>query len=644
MKNNYLIKTILCFCFIASLIRVEAQDHIACLGNGSLSIYEDRADIIQVFGPPYSAPSAMQIILDEGYTIISKREPGRAIWHYELMIGDRQIGRFTDFVVQGVPGFIREIHALDTIHMILNKPEGHVWTENTSNYSESVNHAIVSKTPSGSFYYGSYPITQDLYHQLLLKGNISIERKTDLAYRLICEPGKGYIYIAGANNYADNTLNAIELISESPGIWLDKTREYWDEFTNRRINFNEQLNHFPGKGKLLKTIDNIAILLKTQQSAEGAIIAGHNFHMGYIRDQYGASRGLLAMGYHKEAKDILNYYWCVWQKYGYLKNAQGIGMYGFHIHENDDVEITGYLIIQAFDYLMISRDQMFIEEILPMLEWCWKSQKKHLMKKMLPFNGDETYIAGNILPRTTIYDGSSEATLLFVTGGELLLEWIEKYGLWEQSRLEMEKKVLKSVKDAFADNFIDENGLMTNNPTRTSGEDLPAFRHGVCEARLQGCQVVDWTQKNENDRYLCPHCFPKTKLEKVEKTKFYIQSVTLTPFYLHSNLFDEKQKELFIIDLVSTYEKTKRMPSRPDGDITVGYDYGLFLYALTEQEHPLKDSVYNMMMETLDERGVWIEYYKENRPVMGTRYRPWESGINIDAAIRYALLYEHHHE
>ena len=644
MKYHGLIKTVFCFCALWVLTEAAAQnhivslDHIACLGNGYLAVYQDRADIIQVFGPPYSAPSAMQVMLNGDYEVTSKREPGRAIWHHEVTRDGKQVARFTDFVVQGVPGFIRKVHASDTTRMILHQPAGDTWTDNTGNYQEGVNHAIVCETPSGAFYYATYPITRKLYHQLIVTGSMGIEKEAGLTYRVTCNPGEGYMYITGGDNYTDNVLNTRDILSESPAVWLEKTRQHWDDFTNRRIDFNSMLDHFPDKERLLETIDNVAVLLKTQQSVEGSVLAGHNYHMGYVRDQYGVSRGLLALGYLEEAKSILNYYWTVWQKHGYLKNAQGIGMYGFHVHENDDVEITGYLMIQAFDYLKASGDQAFMRMILPMLEWCWESQKKHLMKEMLPFNGDETYIAGGILPRTTINDGSSEATLLFITGGELFLEWMAKQGLWEQPLLAMEKEILERVKDAYPANFIDEKGLMTNNPKRTLGEVLPAFRHGVCEARLEGCQVVDWTQKNENDRYLCPRCYPKTKLERAEKEIFHIQSVTLTPFYIHSSLFSDREKEHFINELVKTYQNTKKMPSRPDGDVTVGYDYGLFLYALTELMHPLKDTVYEMMMGALDKRGVWVEYYRENQP-MGTRYRAWESAINIEAAIRYALRY-----
>lgn len=618
-------------------VNAQIQTEIAGLGNGLMSVYEDKADIIQVFGPPYSSPSSMRIVLSADYSEIkSEREYGRAIWQYSLIEQEDVKAIFTDFVIPGIPGFIRKIQSYDTVVMTLEKPENHIWINNSINFQDHIRNAIIAKVPVGSFYYGFYPITHDLYQQLLVEGNIIINQN-ETEYTITCMPGESFIYIVGGENYKSNVLNVESLLSKTPDEWLEKTRSYWDEFTARRKDFTTQLKGFHDKDRLIQTIDNIAILLKTQQSAEGAIIAGHNFHMGYVRDQYGASRGLLAMGYHEEAKDILQYYWSIWKKEGVIKNAQGVGMVGFHVHENDDVEITGYLIIQAFDYLKETGDNEFINKIFPMLEWAWQSQTKHLIRDMLPFNGDETYIAGHILPRTTINDGSSESTLLFITGGELLLNWIEDNNKWEKAHLSYEKHLLSRVMDNYFSNFIDDKGLLTNNPLRIEGVETPLFRHGVCEARLEGCQVVDWTQKNINNRYLCFLCYPKTEMNKVTPEKFYIQSVTLTPFYLHSQLFDNNQKLRFLKTLTESYRKTGKMPSRPEGDITVGYDYGLFLYALTEMKDPLKDKIYHEMMRALDKRGVWVEYYENNSP-MGTRYRPWESGINIDAAIRYALL------
>ena len=114
------------------------------------------------------------------------------------------------------------------------------------------------------------------------------------------------------------------------------------------------------------------------------------------------------MGHVAEARRILEFYWGVWQRYGRLHNAQAAGVEGaFHVHENDEVEITGYLVRQAFDLMAASGDEDFTRTIFPMLDWAWQVQKKHLVDGMLPFNGDETYVAGGILPRHTLNDGSA---------------------------------------------------------------------------------------------------------------------------------------------------------------------------------------------------------------------------------------------
>ena len=79
--------------------------------------------------------------------------------------------------------------------------------------------------------------------------------------------------------------------------------------------------------------------------------------MGYVRDQYGVSRALLALGEWERARMILDFYWRVWQRSGLIHNAQAIGYPGiFHRHENDETEITGYLVVQAFDYYRKTRD------------------------------------------------------------------------------------------------------------------------------------------------------------------------------------------------------------------------------------------------------------------------------------------------
>ena len=151
---------------------------------------------------------------------------------------------------------------------------------------------------------------------------------------------------------------------------------------------------------------------------------------------------------HKKLDERIerNYRECL-GKQGVIKNAQGLGIDIFHVHENDEVEITGYFILQAFNYLDHSKDEAYLKEIFPMLEWAWNFQVKNLVKSMLPFNGDETYVAGAVLPRYALNDGSAEATLLFITSGNRLIQWVEKNGLWEKEKLKEKFHILDYYHD-----------------------------------------------------------------------------------------------------------------------------------------------------------------------------------------------------
>jgi hypothetical protein len=412
----------------------------------------------------------------------------------------------------------------------------------------------------------------------------------------------------------------------------------WEAFTRRRIDFASRLTKKnPDKQLILDQIDHVAVLLKTQQSVEGAVLAGHFYHLGYVRDQYGVSRGFLALGYYEEAKKILDFYWQIWHKFGILHNAQAIGVPGiFHIHENDEVEMTGYLIIQAFDYLKKSKDTRYVKTILPMLQWAWDVQKKNLVRNMLPFNGDETYVAGGILPRSTLNDGSAESTLLFIQSGRLLLPFMKENHFWSRDSVQSDEKLMNTVASHYGENFIQQGKIVANNPFRMDVSEMPDFRHGVCA----GVHGVVYTKKDKNGNYLCPKCFlEKKEFPPYERKSYYIPSIALTPKYIGSDLIPESVLIGNIEVIKNNYLKSGQISSRPGMNTVIGYEYGFLLYALSKYNEPLADQVFRDAMSVVDESGAWVEYYQNGKP-MGCRYRPWESAINIEAVIEYALYKE----
>ena len=640
------IKQLSCFIFIIVSITafpahtIAQPQNIACIGNGRLAVYENNAAILQVFGPPYSAPSVLAMHPDSTIKTISRRENGTAIWRHSLYRNGKNIAEIIDFVADSLPCFIRQIQCKEPVRFHITRPAFVQPLINTKAYPpDLVDQALLLRTPAGTYVYGNYPMTQESFHQLLIAGNASLNDSS-----LNCAPGTTTFMLCGGPSYPQCMNNSLAILQQPTSALLKKTRGYWQHFTQGRINFDSSIAvNVPLRKKLLQEIDDVSIIIKTQQSVEGAVLAGYNYHLGYIRDQYGVSRCLLKLGYYEEARAILDFYFRIWQRKGTLHNAQGIGVDAFHIHENDEVEITGYLIIQAFDYYAKTKDAAFLNKIMPMLEWAWKSQVKNLIKDMLPFNGDETYIAGGILPRTTLMDGSAEATLLFIKSGAQLLPWIKKYQLWSDTTILNNRNILQRVTDQYAQHFIEEGKLLTNNPRRMEGVPYPAFRHGVCESiGAPGCAVFGWTQRTANNRYLCPHCYVTQVLPSVKPQKFHIPSVSLMPFYINAENLSKQQITAFVNAVAAVYKASGNFPSSPVlKDRIVGYDYGLFLYSLVRTGDPLKMQVYTKMMQAPDETGAWVEYYEKEQP-MGTRCRPWESGINLEAAIDFAMHYQLH--
>lgn len=620
----------------------QSSSALHCLGNGQFCVYQNGSEIKSIFGPSYSSPSFLQLNLkDKNITVSSTRIAGSAIWKHSLKLNGEKIAEITDFVDSELPVFVRSIVCFKpfTLNLdILNDIHINV-IDNSLDYSGESASALMIHKDRGLPIYGVYEHPYEQFHQIILRNNASLQKNDESNnYELKIGTGKSEIYFIGGPFYQECVENTSKIVALNYSDLYNRTFKNWADFTKRRTDFASLLtSKNPNKQQILDQIDNVAVLLKTQQSNEGAVIAGEKYHLAYVRDQYGVSRGFLAMGYYEEAKKILDFYWKIWQKFGILHNAQAIGVPGiFHIHENDEVELTGYLIIQAFDYLRKTNDLEFVKTISPMIQWAWKVQKKHLVHNMLPFNGDETYVAGGILPRTTLNDGSAESTLLFIQSGQLLMPFLKKNNLWKKDSIQYDEKLMLKVANHYQGNFIQEGRIVANNPSRMTIAEMPNFRHGVCA----GGHGVVYTKKDENGNYLCPKCYMEKKEFPPFERKFYnIPSIALTPIFIGSNLITNQLLIQNIEAIKNNYLKSGQISSRPGGNLVIGYEYGFLLYALSKYRDPLSDKVFEDAMSVVDESGAWVEYYQNGKP-MGCRYRPWESAINIEAIIEYALFKE----
>ncbi len=616
----------------------DTEGSIHCMGNGRLCVYGQGPEIIQIFGPSYSTTNIGGISLDpKGVTAQSRRVMGTAIWEHRIALEDREVAVITDFVDSELPCFVRHVKTTAPLEFVFHPESGVRMANNTSMMQGAgAEDGFLIETPIGksSVPFGNYPIPFAFFHQFALRGEVTTLLKPtgdNAVFKFM--PGQGTLLVTGGLDLDACMDHMKSILATDYSSLLARTKSWWSVFTSHGRNFEKELPAtVPMRARLVQVLDDVAVLIKAQQAIEGGILAGYPYHLGYVRDQYGTHRGLVALGHEEMSRDILRFYYGIFEKFSQIHNAQAFGIPGlFHVHENDEVEITGYITLQAFDYLARSGDTDFVKHIFPLLEWAWDVQQRHFIRDMLPFNGDETYVAGGILPRTALNEGSSEATMLFIESGRLLLDFAERQGLWTNERIEKERQVLNRVRDSFRGNFWQDGRLITNNPARSSDpEALPGVRHGVCEA----CVTVQWTVRTENGRYVCLSCLPKPSLPKVEPKVYTLQSVSLAPLYFHASLLRAEELRPQVEEILQAYKTTSKLPSRPDSDVAVGYDYGLLLYALTELDHPMARELYEKTLDLADATGAWAEYYRDHKP-SGTRCRPWESAINAEALLHW---------
>ncbi len=614
----------------------DEEQSLFAIGNGRMIAYLKGPEVTHLWGPPYSSPNLARIEFRQppGLTAVSSREAGSAIWHHTLNLeGQAQpAGTITDFMDSDLPCMVRIIENSVPLEMVVHT-ENARRTDTSARYDGRA--ALLCTHPTGSAVYGyRFRSQQPACIQILGEGGLQFVAPQAQADPLVIKipPGRSLLMIVGGPelpqciNYTDLALQT------GAADMLERTRAWWNrELANVKV---------PGPadllgGRLGRIAEDVAVNLITQQASEGAVLAGHNYCLAYVRDQFGVARCLLDLGLEHRARQVLAFYWGIFQRAGLLHNAQTIGGWPyFHVHENDDVEMTAYVIQQALEYMDRTEDAAFVREIFPMLEWAFNVQTRHIVKNMLPFNGDETYIAGGILPRSCMDHGSAESTYLFFASGRRLADWAEAQGLWDGDKAEAARRQCKQVESAFVDNFIVDSRLMLNNPARAEGLSGPRFRHGVCQAQLPGCLFFGWLERNAHGLYCCEYCYVNGPSKPPEPVRHFLASVALTPLFVGVPIENHPTRltdlEAALTDFRDADGKlgygSRRLP---------GYELGFLLNAMSELGHVEAGRMAELLIGLLDPTGAWVEYYQADRP-QGTRYRPWESAINYSALVRFA--------
>ena len=608
----------------------ETNGRLHVTGNGMVCCYAEGSEIKQIFGPCYSSPSFLTLSSNNRISdaiSIEVNMPG-IYTHCLKSSEDEDLGGFVEFSHTRMPVYIRRALGLKQAFILKPSPAcGRLIRVDALIGGMA---AYLIRMPAGTYFYETgedgglmrgYPIPHSQTLVIASTGGL----KTDSSGCLLIGGGDLVLSFSWEDTVALDNVNKV--LSEGLAAAEMDARAYISSEESKRI--EKMPFGRPDNPELDAAARDTAYIISAQQGIEGGVIAGHRYHLAYVRDQYGAARGMIALGMPEKAGAILRYYSDIFSRYGLLKNAQGVGVDAFHEHENDLSEITGYIVLAAMDFYDAAGDGAFLAKLAPMLKWALDSQRRELFSGMLPFNGDETYIAGGIIPRTVLADGSCEATMLYHTAIVRSVPVLRKLGLVSEQFAEDQYAARLEIERNFAANFITAEGVCCNQPTLRGLRPPRKYRHGVRECG----HGFGWSFRDISGRYVCPECVAKDELGPAGTDRYLLNSVLLDQPYIGSTLLPDVELQKGVSAAIKAYDYENRIGSRAGGDMALGYDFGMLLNVM-KPGHTSSSRLTELMLSIRDDFAGWTEYYAGNVSY-GTQLRPWESGVNIEALLKY---------
>lgn len=570
---------------------------IHCLGNGRVCIYGRGAEVIQAFGPSYSSPTAFSVRTDLrdtetrkiSHIAFSHVSPDAELLDYlpdEADLFVRIVRGRASFVVTGESAVFEETPYPGT-YLASTRPGAYMMGGNDRE-PDGVSYGY----PSARFRHTALAVSGDAVSRRTEDGQIRIETDGEAVLRFGFDGDPVRLFETMARAAASPLTPA-----DSPSLRPP-----------REIAVSPEHPYF---GAVCDGYDVIA----AQQSEAGSVLAGYNYHMCYVRDSYGVLRFLLAAGALDRARRLVRYFIGVFDSFGAVHNAQGMTEYGFHIHENDDVEITGYLVLMLTEYARVSGDRETAEAGFPLAAHCLGRQHENLCGGVLPFNGDETYVAGGFLPRSALNDGSAEATSLY---RRAISEAVSLFGAGKLGELYgLLLRDAAEIDEVFGMRFFGPGGTFYCNCPGTGR--IPEIRAGGVRACGHWLGI---SFRNKNGDYVCPRCLNRElppAFPGLYGKRFETESAVLGPAFAGTELLSRETTERIAGRILRT------LPGRRS---FVGYEYGMAVYALGR----CGGETAGRMLSLRDEFGAWSEYYEDGAQA-GTLCRPWETAVNLTALL-----------
>ena len=592
-----------------------------CIGNGRVAGYFRGADVLQLFGPCYSVPSYFSLSLcEKGVSCAEHRLAGTGIWRTDLSVGGEDIGFLEDAAHPERPAFLRRLRLARPLRFALEtgcEPIRDVFGTGPS---------VLMQLPQGSGIFAACKLDFAPYAELLFSRN-AVQDGNGVTF----PEGDSWMLFVAGRTLEECVAEAAPARAMDPGEFLRLAADGWSAELRRMRDVSPLFAGRADAGELAETVEDVAVALLSQTSEDGGVLAGPFFHLGYGRDMYGDIRGFLALGLFERARRSIGFHVRNWRAKGFLPNASGMGVPCSHRHECDDAEQTGYALLELHDYALATGDVEFVRGAADFVRWLLDVQERLLVDGMLPFNGDETYIAGGLLPRDCLDHGSMEATALYIAGATRMLALCRGHGLLPEAEIRRHEAPLADARSRFNANFLLGDGrLRTNAPARLARlgiRNLPEYRHGVCG----GCHAFGDLRRTDDGGYLCPRCHGRVRASAGKETHV-LDAATLMTGFVHAEAVDPA------LPRAAARAAWAGRAARPADRSVVGYEYGLQLYVLADAADPECDRE-AMLAELLALRhsaGVWAEYYRGGRASeRNCPYRPWESAINLCGILRY---------
>lgn len=602
------------------------------VGNGSVAMGGEGADILQLFAPCYSLPGVMTLrMTNPALQARSHRIRGSA--GYITLLTDTEthmsVGEITDYTHPTLPVYIRRLNLSQPLIFRLESPFRMIHTDSLY-HGKACAHLF--EIPDGTPVFSKSKTDKETYCQLLLSPNCHAKEGS-----IVFPAGESHLIFVGGE-YGELGIASFEncmmlsetmLTADLDGIMTDFLSHWNRIFQQIRIN-REALAAIPDGDEL---VESVAAALITQTSKQGGVIAGAFYHLAYGRDMYGVFRGFMALGLHDYARKMVAYMADVYREKGYMPNASGMGMSCSHRHENDHVEQTGYYLLELLDYVEATGDMSFLHDRMDYARFLLEVQEKQLVNGMIPFNGDETYIAGGIFPRGGIDHGSMEATALYIGSALRLMDICAANSYMASEEIAAHRAMALSAQSAFAENFIEGDRVYINNPHRISITDTPPYRHGVCHRCLWMTNLL----RAPEGGYLCPACYGKSPAP-VTAERYSTDCALWMSVFAGCSLLPSGVVQSALARTIEQVRNSRYGEANPEN--TVGYEYGVILYALAHAYPPDALPAYrDLLTALLDDRvkgSVWTEYYQGGNPNPAScPYRPWESAINLCGILAY---------